>query len=442
MRLKHILSLTAALTISVCSLSCSKNDNTPVKSVINDSPSRQVTLEVAVLTDCPQYITDTIEAFKRKNSDISVNLTNYCVDEDFYGIEGTNQLTRDMIAGSIPDIIIGQPLNLIDLQRNGYLADLLPLMESEGTLSEDDLLPNVREAVDVDGTIPYLFDCFTYVTYICGADTLGKNCENWTPSEAIATYNSFEKKEDLLPAPDKQIEIWDYFLGVLGEDCIDFESGTCDFSGAFRETIEFLSALPEQEYESEEAVNFGSHSPLIWSIIPDIGGMAAYSVYGNFNGEDISYIGFPSVSGNGAECELYSMYGIPQASSEKETAWKLLSEFFTLSAQKNMSLRYCSGIPVTMSAVNALAYDTPSYIGESVSGTIHMRDGQEAVISDEALGRLLDYTQKVNINLQYTKKLERIIRDEILAVYYGKQSVDACIENLNAKVGTYLSERQ
>ncbi len=440
--------------IAFCSASCG-NDKDSSSSSAPDQPDGNVTdsenieLHAAFIYDNVPYVTDMMESYSRQSNGVTVNITYFSAPEgDCYGTEALNSLTRDILSGEAPDLIVGFPQNLENLQRNGYLANLYPLMETNDVLTPDSLLPNVREALEVDGTLPYIIDSFYYRTYICGADVWGSECENWSLDEAMAAYESYPDKSDFLLGYHRQSDLWDFFLACITPESIDFEHSSCDFSGDFKRTLEFLAALPdtssEFEVDSEMTEYRGSETPLVQAFAPGLNSAAAQVTYGHFFGEEVIYTGSPSAMTNGAEVFVNYMYGIPEMSAHKKEAWQLLSKMFTLSQQKNMSLQYGAGFPVTEEAFNALAYDTPDYDGQSVRSVMNSYLGEEyeIVISDEALEKLISYTRDIDINIHYSDELRSMIRFEWLKVYHGEESVDECVKALDNKVGLYLSEKE
>lgn len=86
---------------------------------------------------------------------------------------------------------------------------------------------------------------------------------------------------------------------------------------------------------------------------------------------------------------------------------------------------------------------TPSVIGMSVRGNLaQWLGGEESMqISDEAVEKLLDYSRNVKIDLNYGDELDSMISNEWAEVMRGNISSDECVQNLNNKVGLYLSER-
>ena len=170
---------------------------------------------------------------------------------------------------------------------------------------------------------------------------------------------------------------------------------------------------------------------------------AASDIYGRFNGAPMTYVGYPSADNNGAYVNIPHLWAIPEYSVNKDAAWRLLENYFRQSEQKKMSIEYVSGVPVTESGLQALAYDTPSVIGMSVRGNLaQWLGGEESMqISDEAVEKLLDYSRNVKIDLNYGDELDSMISNEWAEVMRGNISSDECVQNLNNKVGLYLSER-
>ena len=163
-----------------------------------------------------------------------------------------------------------------------------------------------------------------------------------------------------------------------------------------------------------------------------------------YGGEPVTYVGYPSAECEGDFVTVPHLWAVPENSGNKEKGWALIENFLRLSEQKKMSLEYVSGVPVTEEALQALAYDTPSYMAMSARAALTPPDGgaESLYITDEALVKLLDHSRSVKIHLDYGSVLDNMIRNEWLEVMRGEQTADECVESLNNRVGLYLSERE
>lgn len=439
--MKKIIAFTLAFSL-MAPFSCGKNKDSSSEPD-GDTQQDMLTeteLKVALIDGGTGKLEPSLAEFDTANKDITLNITHYENTDTNYS-EAFNQLSREMLSGESPDVIIAPCEGTVNLQKSGYLADLTPFINSSDTLNITDLLPNVREAVECNGAIPYLFPCFNYTTYTASADYISGDNENWSFDRAMAFYESLEDKKNFPQSAD----MWHYFLRKAGYNAIDFEKSSCDFDGDFKKTLDFLLQFPidlknDIDYKSEGTDYMNS---LNITGINGINKFAASDIYGRFNGAPMTYVGYPSADNNGAYVNIPHLWAIPEYSVNKDAAWRLLENYFRQSEQKKMSIEYVSGVPVTESGLQALAYDTPSVIGMSVRGNLaQWLGGEESMqISDEAVEKLLDYSRNVKIDLNYGDELDSMISNEWAEVMRGNISSDECVQNLNNKVGLYLSER-
>ena len=441
--MKRQLILMTAAVLLLTAVSCGRDKKS--SSVIQpdgDTHEENAAAEVklAFIGGETGKLSTALAEYDRANKDITLDIHRYDSSDIEY-TEAFNQLTRDMLAGDTPDVIIAPPDGMRNLQRSGYLADLTPFMESSETVTPDGLLPNVREAVDCGDTIPYMFPCFSYETYLASTDFIGAENENWSYDAAMEAYRSSPDKEGFPEGPT----LWHFFLRQAGRESIDFESGTCDFGGDFLRVIDFLQEYPfdlnDYEYKDSSADHMRSLN------IAGISGINLFSasyVYSMYGGEPVTYVGYPSAECEGDFVTVPHLWAVPENSGNKEKGWALIENFLRLSEQKKMSLEYVSGVPVTEEALQALAYDTPSYMAMSARAALTPPDGgdESLYITDEALVKLLDHSRRVKIDLDYGSVLDNMIRNEWLEVMRGEQTADECVESLNNRVGLYLSERE
>ena len=439
--MKKIIAFTLAFSL-MATFSCGKNkdsssepDGDTQQDVLTETP-----LKVAVVGSTSSKLEPALAEFDTARKDITLNITHY-ENEDTHYSEAFNQLTREMLADNSPDVIIAPCEGIVNLQRSGYLTDLTPFINNSDIIDITDLLPNVRAAVDCNGAIPYLFPCFQYTTYTASADFIGNEYENWSFDTAMAFYEGLEDKKCFPQSAD----MWHYFLRKAGCNAIDFDNSTCDFDGDFKKTLDFLLQFPidlQNDFEYKQA-NSDYMASLNIMGISGINKFAASEIYSRYNGEAMTYVGYPSADNDGAFVSVPHLWAIPEYSMNKDAAWRLLENYFRQSEQKKMSIEYVSGVPVTESGLQALAYDTPSVIGMSVRGNLaQWLGGEESMqISDEEVEKLLDYSRNVKIDLNYGDELDSMISNEWAEVMRGNISADECVQNLNNKVGLYLSER-
>ena len=440
--MKRIIALSLVFAVMAAGFSCGKKNDSSSQPD-GDTQQDMLTeteLKVALIDGGSGKLEPALTEFDTANKDITLNISHYENTDTNYS-EAFNQLTREMLAGTSPDVIIAPSEGIVNLQRSGYLTDLTPFINNSDTIDITDLLPNVRAAVDCNGAIPYLFPCFQYTTYTASADFIDSGYENWTFEEAMAFYENLEDKKQFPQSAD----MWHYFLRKAGCSSIDFDSSTCDFSGSFKQTIDFLLQFPidlQNDLDYKEVSSDYMDSLNIMGI-SGINKFAASEIYSRYNGEAMTYVGYPSADNDGAFVSVPHLWAIPEYSMNKDAAWQLIENYFRLSEQKKMSIEYVSGVPVTESGLQALAYDTPSVIGMSIRGDLSQWNGGEEPmqITDEAVEKLLDYSRNVKIELRYGAKLDAMIMNEWAEVMRGNISADECAQNLNNKVGLYLSER-
>ena len=433
-----IISAAMLMTAASCGKDRKSSSATPNSGDTHEDMSEQE-LKVAVIENGNGKLDEALAEYDNANDKVRLSITRYSY-EDMQYTDAFNQLTREMLAGDCPDVVIAPPEGVLNMQRNGYLADLTPYMESSDTVKPDDLLPNVRQAMNCDGTIPYVFPCFFYETYVSNEKNLGSEYENWSYDEAMAAYENADDRSRFPQGPT----LWRYFLRNAGCEAIDFDSMSCDFSGDFRRTMDFLMKYPfdPDDYEYKD-MNDDTANSLCLTGISGINMFAAADTYGLFGGEPVTFTGYPSADGSGAFAAVDHLWAVPEYSGNKDAAWALIENFFRLSEQKKMSLEYLTGVPVTESALQALVYDTPAYVGMSLRSELLLPDSDEKMfITDEAAEKLLDYSRSVRIELGYGNELDNMIGNEWQEVMHGNVSVEECINELNNKVGLYLSERK
>jgi hypothetical protein len=453
MKTKLILSALTALSL-LCTVSCEKNNSS---SSVDSSPDGNVTttapppegktvITVAAL-HMDQDIQSLINDFNKSNELYTVQVNNYYTADDSFETTSLSNFTSDLLTGKIPDIVIANTQSIDSLRRSEYLADMYPLMESCNGVKKEDFLPNVLESLETDGELNALFNIFRLDTAAVKASRYGSEYTDWTYSQAIEAYNNLPENSDFLFIQMTKFDLWQYMMKNIGRDCIDFENNSCDFSKNLPEVLEFLLNLPEIEDKRKSGGNISGNLINDTALVDEttffgINSSITELYYMDFNGEDITYTGFPSVNGSGAYAQIDTLYAIMDASPNKEGAWEFLSTLFSDTALKEISLDF-RGIPVTESAIHDLAYETKSYIGGSIRETFQSiyNEGEEFTMTDEAIGNLIDYIKEVKFYPYYDNQIDSIIKEEYQSVLEGEKSIEECVDILNSRINIFLSEK-
>ncbi|MBQ6181615.1 MAG: carbohydrate ABC transporter substrate-binding protein [Ruminococcus sp.] len=446
--MKRLIALLTAMTFFAGAVSCGKGKKSSSDTVVipdgnfQDGSQEKIHIKLFYTTTFHRNDNDPINKFVRESGKYVLDETEFFCEDDPYGTQALTDMNLEILSGNSPDIIVTQPPNMEKLRKKGYLADLTPLMESYDGTKPDDFLPNVRESITHDGKIDYIYDSFHFQTATAKSSHFGKDMTNWSYKDAIETYKILpEGMQFLLGTSDDSL--WIYMLTKVAYDSIDFEDSSCDFSGPFKETLEFLNSLPPTDFPdfytdgellSDRALL--SSAQRIYGIDSALAGL-----FYDLEGSDLTFVGYPSINGSGAIGFTGELYGIMENSSHKEDAWAVINSILAPELQGDPGRVF--GVPVISSALPEITSDKQKWKSGAIIGysnPSHFDSNETWRISPEQIQQAIDYATSVKIENAISPEIDRIIKEEYTAVMNGEQSVDDCVDMLNNRIGTYLSE--
>lgn len=447
--MKKLIALIAAMTFFAGAVSCGKGKKSSSDTVVipdgnvQDDSQDKIHIKLFSTTTFHHNDNDPINTFVRKSGKYVLDETEFFYEDDPYGTQALTDMNIEILSGNSPDIIVTQSHNMEKLRKKGYLADLTPLMESYDGTKPDDFLSNVRESITHNGKIDYIYDSFYFKTATAKSSHFDKDMTGWSYKDAIKTYKNLPEDMEFLWGATSEDTLWEYMLTKVAYDSIDFEDSTCDFSGPFKETLEFLSGLPDREYPfgyyddsllSDKALLSGVPFPL---------GLTATMAqeYYYIEGSDLTFVGYPSINGSGAIGWTSELYGIMENSSHKEDAWAIINSLLAPELQGDPGQVF--GVAVISSALPEITSDKHKWKNGAIAGysnPSHFDSNETWRMSPEQIQQAIDYATSVKIDLGITPEINNIIKEEYTAVLNGEKSADECVDMLNSRIGLYLSE--
>ena len=426
--MKKLISLISAGLLLAGTVSCGG------KSGENTSDTGKTELVVYITAGESAYSYVMNEKFGSISEKYDIKETNYFIDSGYDTDRALINMNTDILSGKVPDIIITSPSAMDSLRKKDYLADLTPFLDGDTGVSTGDFYPNVIESLRTDREINALFTNYRLNTACAKSSFYGEELTDWSYKDAIAAYKSTPEGSDFLGSLHATFS--EYFLSLLGRESIDLENNTCDFSGPFREALQFVSEAQKDGFEGYNDFDTFIHDHVLvyYSPVEGVNGWV-YNFFYQFEGTgDLTFVGVPSVNGGGSFTNISAMVGIMSTSPRKEEAYEFISEMFSSDAQESIALS--SGIPVIRDSAHAVTSGYYKYKAGSIYQPSPSHSGQGTFsISQEQIDQFLGYLDNVTFEPYYDTMLDDIIKEEYTAVLNG-ESVDM----LNSRIGIYLSE--
>lgn len=375
----------------------------------------------------------------------------YATEEDY--MAGYTQLNNDIISGNMPDILVcTSNMPVENYISKGLLADVGKLIEEDEELSKAGFVENAFDAYKVDDKLYYVIPSF-YVRSIIGKKSILGDRTSWTMSE-------FRELMDSLPEGTLGFGEMtkDSFISTMlfycGSDFVDVATGKCNFdSSNFIEMLEYANTLPAEidysTWDDDYWMNYQSQwrddktilMQMYLSSMRDVN----YSINGSF-GEEVSFIGFPTDSGQGNAITVNNFYAISSKSANQDGAWQFLRFYLTEEYQDELGWQ----IPTNRNSYEKwLAEGTqkPYWIdenGEKVEydDTFYI-NGEEIVLpvmTQEEVDMVGAFIESVDKPAYMNQDVQNIIFEEVTAFFEGQKSAKAVAEIIQSRVKLYVNE--
>lgn len=365
---------------------------------------------------------------------------------------GVKQLNNDIISGNMPDILNTSGLTADNYAAKRLLADIGELIEKDEELSQIDFMTNVFDAYTMKDKLYYVIPAFRARTMIGKTAVVGDR-NTWTMKEMQEVMASLPEGTNLISELTRS-SFFNFAMQFCGSDFVDVETGKCNFNTeGFMALMEYAKTLPEElgedyfgedywtNYESQYRDN---RTVLCQTYVSSIGNLNSI-VNGSF-GEPVSYIGFPTESGQGAYVEAAECYAISAKSAHKDVAWDFLKYYLADEYQSNISY----GMPVQKKYFVEKAQEAtqkPYWInsnGEKVEYEDHMWINGEAVpippMSQEQVDTAVAMIESITKHPYMDNDIMNIINEEMGAFFSGQKNAKEVADVIQNRVQLYVDE--
>ena len=439
-----------------------------------------VTLERKSFADVPQKETltlacqwpdstlqDAVIRFNRNNN-VRIRVIDYSQynNEDDWNA-GRTKLTTEIMAGTMPDIIALDGMPYQQMAARGLLEDLYPFMEKDSEVHRADFLPNLLSALEVGGKLYSTVSTFTLMTLAGDARIVGSE-PGWSFDELRAALAAMPSGCTVLNQYTTSGDVLRAELTIDSDYYIDWENGKVNFDGkAFIDLLNFAKLFPNsfdwnnydwEEYESDSA-RIAAGKQLLTSI--SIGSFEDLPMYEAQFGGNLTYIGYPTVSGVGSYFQLASGYGMSSTCSDKQAAWQFLREFMT---DKTLdSGRWYWGFPANSALLEKKLQEamTVEYEKDEKGNYLLDDNGERIPLArggywDEATDEIIEFyaltqaqADKImsiinatdKVYLENTTTLD-IIFEQLDAFLSGQKTAEEVAKLVQGKMSIYVNEQR
>ena len=401
----------------------------------------------------PHEVKNRVVQFNKANPEYRIVMKEYhTYDTMEDGMAGYNRLNMDILGRGLPDILIADSYFPVSSYiSKGLVADIDTLIRADEELSQTEFLENVFDAYRIEGKLYYVTPSFSVNTLI-GKESLVGNRTSWTMKEMQELLASMPEGTQSIGELTRS-DFVQMMIQYCGNDFIDAKDGKCDFNNEnFVAMLEYAKSLPEEIDWSEMGEDYWVNQDLQYrenrTILAkcDVSDTRYVNDYINgYFGEEISYIGFPSVTETGAVVEADEQYLLSAKSEHLEGAWEFVRYYLTEEYKREII-----GFPVNKMIFEERAMEvtkSPYTIdrnGNKQEYEYKMSIGGESVVlpnmTTEQVDEFIEFVESIDKCVYYDEDIEAIINEEVALFFAGQKSASDVARVIQSRVEIYVNE--
>lgn len=371
---------------------------------------------LTLLTDLPRAELYTIvNDFNRTSGE-------YKVDVIQFGEDGlTAELLRtQLIAGEGPDIFAFYDRSLLaDLGANSF-EDLLAYLDADAEYGRDTLVPELLEAMCVQGKLNWLPYSFGISTFTAPSAYLSEPGFSFDEAKQAAAKAGLP----LFPSWMTRDILWGWMSDFAVGQYMDLETGTCSF-----DSEDYISLLEECAAAASE---FGSDSAALYNSLLQfelLQNLIRVSTISDNYGGAYAFVGVPNETTNGSMFSPDLCFAISSASGKKDAAWQLVRSCLSDEHQQ-MNI---TSFPTSACVLDAM-------INDAVENGVHYYEYEYELDEADAakLRGLISETQTVQD--AYPAMLN-IMAEDAAQFFAGQITAEQAAAYTQNRVSTWLAEQ-
>lgn len=372
---------------------------------------------LTLLTDLPRA-----ELYTMVN-DFNRTSETYKVEVLQFGEDGmTAELLRtQLIAGEGPDIFaFYNRSSLADLGANSF-EDLLTYLDADAEYGRETLIPELLEAMCVQGKLSWLPYSFAISTFTAPTAYLSEpGCSFDEAKEAAASAGL-----PLFPGWMTRDILWGWLSAFAAGQYMDVEASTCCF-----DSEGYVSLLEECAAAAPEV---GSDSAALYNGLlqfETLQGLMRISVISSSYSGAYAFVGAPNETTNGSMFSPDLCFAIPGTEENKDAAWQFVRSCLSAEHQRLAT----GAFPSTAAALDEL-------IDDALENGIWVTDeiSYELAASDaEKLRELIAATETVQD--AYPAVLD-IMAEDAAQFFSGQITAQQAAAYTQDRVSTWLAEQ-
>lgn len=316
----------------------------------------------------------------------------------------------------------------------GLLADMLPMIDADETISREDFIPSLLQAMMKHGGLYEYTDKFTLVTLLARPE-LFPGRESWTVNQIEELIAQHPEYAPLWQSMNREMIVTVVSWAATAE-FIDWENASCSFdSRAFQDWLRLLKELLADKSPQDEEK--------LMAFCYDFASDAGFSSRYPFQ-SDYAVAGFPSTEGTGSyllklgssagesrsTVGQNTRIGIMASSKHQDGAWRFVRTLMTSESEEDQAISF--GIPVFRERFERVIDSSLSNNGEF--------QGLAMFNADDAQ-RLREQVYGTTKLIHTDEQILLVMQSEINAFLDGQKSAEEAAKQIQSRLSLYLAEQ-
>lgn len=386
--------------------------------------------------DVPEEL---IAAYNQQSEKYIIRTVTYYDEAKGYDASLT-ALQMDIVKGQAPDILSLSGIDYYPWAEKGILEDLYTFMDKDEQLGRDGFVSSVLEAYTVGDKLYAIGTHFNLMT-LCGKTSRVGEKTGCNVAELLEMLKRCDEDQNAVWGFGEEEPILTVFCTFSMNDFVDWEKGTCDFTGEdFKQILEFCKNHQERVLTGSLRQAIRQDEVLLMTQM--FNSVGDYQLAEEMFGEPITCVGYPVVEGSGTLANMLGKYGINAAAANKDACWDFLK--YMLQNDDDFGslplLRQRFDDTMQQAMTEEMTEDgerlpKTSYIPMNVDNSIYVY-----AASQEQVDAFRTLVFSANRPYQYHMAIMNIIREEATDYFNDRKSLEETVAVIQSRVGIYVAE--
>lgn len=400
-----------------------------------------------------------IVEFNRSQDKVRIQVVDYSqynTDDNYQA--GLQKLGTEILSGKVPDILSTSGLPMDQYAGKGIFLDLWPLIDADTELGgREGLMTHLFDAMSMDGKLYQVVSTFSIDTVAGRTDVVGDRT-SWTLQELQEARAAMGDNVSIFGESDTKADILYTCVAHGADSFIDWANKTCNFdSQEFIDMLNFANSFPKEfdwenyDWETSESEYSRLHSGKQMLTRAYVYSFDDVQYQKALHGGDITFIGYPTTTGNGSSFNIGNGLAISAACKNPDAAWSFVRIYLTEEFQtKNGMWQF----PTNKNAFEKYKedsmkqeYTTDPETGEQIPVSNHsygFSDGTEIQVyamTQEEYDSFLRLYESCNSVTAYNQEISNIISEETAAFFDGQKTAEETASLIQNRISLYISEQ-